>query len=586
MTVGLSASATYLALLGLAAITSIVTVVASWRYYERTGGRAFGVLTAAVALWVLADLTGLLSRTLFQAMVAQRVTYFAISVVPVAWVVLAFRYVGRPEMVNRRRVALLCLVPAATLLVSLTNGSHHLLWRVHGISQDGVMTTVVSTAGPWFWVHTLYSYGLLAVGAGVFVDWSLQARDAYRPQSVAVLAAVALPWAANVAYVTGLVSAPADVTPLVFPLTCAFLWIGLFHYRFLDVVPVARDRVVEEMREGVVVLDDRDRVVDANPAARRLLRPDEIVGRHMDSVFNAESIDRFGDVVEGRGRIAVDREDGRRHFEVRISPLSVDTGDRVVIFHDVTEEERHRERLAEQTAELERQNERLDRFASVLSHDLRNPLSVARGWTDVLAEDDVNEDALERVRNAHDRIDTIVDDTLALARSGTDPELEPVALDELARRAWESVESGGRVESSGRLVVDANAVVMADPDRTMRLFENLFRNAVEHAGRDVRVTVGLLGADGESVSDRAHDGADDGVGFFVADDGPGVDARDRDAVFEYGVSGDSGGTGLGLAIVRDVAEAHGWTVELDSTESGGARFAVRGLVPVERETPL
>ncbi|QLG26672.1 PAS domain-containing protein [Halorarum halophilum] len=584
MTVGLSASATYLALLGIAVVTSVVTAVASWRYYERTGGRAFGVLTGAVALWVLADLTGLLSRTLFQAMVAQRVTYFAISVVPVAWVVLAFRYVGRPGMVNRRRVVLMCLVPAATLLVSLTNDLHHLLWRVHGISQDGVMTTVVSTSGPWFWVHTLYSYGLLAVGAGVFVNWSLRTRDAYRSQSVAVLAAVALPWAANVAYVTGLVSVPADVTPLVFPVTCVLLWIGLFHYRFLDVVPVARDRVVEEMREGVVVLDDRDKVVDANPAARRLLRPDEIVGRHMDSVFNAESVDRFGDVVEGRGRIAVDREDGTWHFEVRISPLSVDAGERVVIFHDVTEEERHRERLAEQTAELERQNERLDRFASVLSHDLRNPLAVARGWTDVLAEDEVNEDALERVHNAHDRIDTIVDDTLALARSGTDPELEPVALDELARRAWESVESGGRVEPGGRLDVDAGVVVMADPDRTMRLFENLFRNAVEHAGSDVEVTVGLLDGREDPHADGELDGGS--VGFFVADDGPGVDEDDRDAVFEYGVSGDGGGTGLGLAIVRDVAEEHGWTVDLESTESGGARFAVRGLVPAERETPL
>ncbi|QLG62669.1 histidine kinase N-terminal 7TM domain-containing protein [Halorarum salinum] len=553
------ASGSYLPLLGLAATTSVATAVGSWRYRNRTGGGAYVVLTTAVSVWVLADLLGYLSSTLPRAMLAHRLTYLAISVVPVAWVVLALRYVGRSDLVTRRRVGLLCVVPALTLLVSLTNGHHGMLWEVHGLSELSGMTTLSASSGPWFWVHTLYSYALLVVGAGVFVRWSLRGEDVRRPQSAAVLGAVALPWATNVLYVTGVVALPVDATPASFTAACVLLWVGLFRYGFLDVVPVARNRVVEEMREGVVVLNERDRVVDVNPSGRRLIEPDSIVGRPIGEVFAEESVERFGDVVDGGGRIGVERDGRRRHFDVHISPLSTGGGDRVVIFHDVTDEERSRKRLAERTRELERQNERLDRFASVLGHDIRNPLAVARGWTDVIADGDVDDEALSRVERAHDRIETIVDDTLALARSGDDPDPVPVELRSLAREAWANVESDAPFEA------DVDVVVLVDRALTLRALENLLRNAVEHGGEGVSVRVG------------GFEAGDDSAGFYVEDDGPGIPEGIREDAFEYGTSGETGGTGLGLAIVRDVAEAHGWGVRFESSDAGGARVVVEGV---------
>jgi len=205
--------------------------------------------------------------------------------------------------------------------------------------------------------------------------------------------------------------------------------------------------------------------------------------------------------------------------------------------------------------ELERQNEQLERFASVVSHDLRNPLAVARGW---LEQIDAAGPERERVADALDRMAAIVDDTLTLARQGrTVSSREPVDVADLARECW------GMVSTSGaRLEVADECFLLGDPDRLRHVFENLFRNAVEHGGEDVVVRVGTL---------------DGGDGIYVEDDGPGIPADAREEVFEPGRSTQPSGTGFGLTIVEQVAEAHGWTVRVADGERGGARFEFTGV---------
>jgi signal transduction histidine kinase len=203
---------------------------------------------------------------------------------------------------------------------------------------------------------------------------------------------------------------------------------------------------------------------------------------------------------------------------------------------------------------LRRQNDRLDSFATAVSHDLRNPLNVASGFVDVARETgDVAH--LDRVATAIDRMETIVDDVLALAREGrTIGETSVVDLAAVARDAWLAVET-----REATLAVDGAGEVRADPDRLPAVFENLFRNAVEHAGADARVRVGSL---------------DDRPGFFVEDDGPGVPADAHGRVFDEGYSTGDDGSGLGLAIVANVVDAHGWRIDVTSGSWGGARFEV------------
>ncbi|WP_440989343.1 sensor histidine kinase [Haloarchaeobius baliensis] len=214
--------------------------------------------------------------------------------------------------------------------------------------------------------------------------------------------------------------------------------------------------------------------------------------------------------------------------------------------------------------ELERTNERLAEFASVVSHDLRSPLNVADLRVD-LARETGELEHLDAVDRAHDRMATLIDDLLALTQAGDDVvEPEPVDLDALCHRCWGTVPT-----ADATLEVTADESVEADRSRLRQLLENLIRNSVEHGseacekGSDdggVTVTVGEL---------------DDG--FYVADDGPGIAKNDRERVFESGFSTDEDGTGLGLAIVREVADAHDWTVAVTESDGGGARVELSGV---------
>jgi PAS domain S-box-containing protein len=210
---------------------------------------------------------------------------------------------------------------------------------------------------------------------------------------------------------------------------------------------------------------------------------------------------------------------------------------------------------------LERQNDRLDSFASIVSHDLRNPLNVAQGRVELARDASGDAANLDAALDALDRMESIVERTLALAREGeTVGDPERVDLAEVVADSWSTVDT-----ADATLSVETEREVLADPDRLRNLFENLMRNAVDHAGSDVSIRV-----------------ADLSDGFFVEDDGPGIDSAVADSLFEPGESGTAGNTGFGLAIVQEIATAHGWTVAATTGEDGGARFEVRG---VDKRTP-
>ncbi|WP_162224617.1 sensor histidine kinase [Halorussus amylolyticus] len=215
-----------------------------------------------------------------------------------------------------------------------------------------------------------------------------------------------------------------------------------------------------------------------------------------------------------------------------------------------------RERLQRRADQLAEQNDRLEDFASIVSHDLRSPLNVAHGRLQLARETGESEqfDAAER---ALDRIEDIVEDMLTLARQQQAiGETRPTNLESVAADAWQTVETRD-VDSR----FDAEVRILANRTRLQQLFENLFRNAIDHGGESLaEVRVGSL---------------DDG--FYVEDDGVGIPEPDRSRVFDRGVSKDAGGTGLGLATVEEIAQAHGWSVVAAEGRDGGARFEVTGV---------
>ncbi|MHB9287732.1 histidine kinase N-terminal 7TM domain-containing protein [Halobacteriales archaeon Cl-PHB] len=644
-----------------------VLVVATTATRSGPGSVTLGLLMGGAGLWSVAELGVQLAADPQVVRLFEQLVYLGIVTVVLFFLLFALEFVGRSDLVTRRLVAALAVVPGLVMLLVFSNPTLHLFWRA-----DGSVTAA-------FWAHTAYSYLLLSVATLLLVRAALRTERLYQGQFAALIVAVFGPWMANVLYLFGPVT--TDLTPVAFSISGVALAVAIREFGFMDVAPVARDVLVDAIEDAMVVVDEHDRVTDTNARFRALFGVDDVVGRPLAGVCDADSplVDAIADGADGTV-VDLETADGTRCFEVTVSPVH-DRRDRrlgrLVLLHDVTErlerertleereqtyrtlaehfprglvalfdadlrytlvdgglfddidwettdfegariEEVHTEahcdrfldsyeavfdgevhtftfsfagrqfrtqlvpvtdaegnvllgmsvvtditELKERERALERQNERLEQVASVISHDLRNPLNVASGRTS-LARETGDVDHLAAVEDAHDRMEDIIEDVLSLARHGhTVREAESVALAEVARDAWAHVDT-----ADATLTVDAAVTVDADPGRLSQVLENLYRNAIQHGGPGVTVTV------------RATDD-----GFVVADDGPGIPEADRDEVFEAGHTDHEDGTGLGLAIARSIVEAHGWDVAVEESADGGASFRFSGLDPRPAAVP-
>jgi len=324
------------------------------------------------------------------------------------------------------------------------------------------------------------------------------------------------------------------------------------------------ETIVEALGDPVYVLDADGRytfVNDAYVEATKYAR-DEMIGRHVSKVVPEEHRQRGGGIIR-----ELLQDDTRQSTTWELERITAD-GDRIPVenhvallpakdgeFRGTAGVLRDISERKEREQELRQQNERLDKFASVVGHDLRNPLNVAQGRAN-LVRDECDSEHLEHATEAVDRSLAIIDDLLTLAREGEAvSDVEPVKIAAQVDDCWLTVET-----ADATLVIETEQTIRAHLSRLKRLLENLFHNAVKHGGEHVTVTVGDL---------------EDG--FYICDDGPGIPDDEREQVFDAGYSTAESGTGFGLNIVQEIAEVHGWETRVTDSEAGGARFEITGV---------
>jgi PAS domain S-box-containing protein len=497
-----------------------------------------GILLAA-GLWAVADGLRIAAPTEAQVLFWNRITYVGVVSIPPTAVGFVAAYTGRERWLEPARFGPIVAASLVALAAVFTNQWHGLWRAAETVIPGGTPPVLVEELGA---LHVAWSvYVLLCVMPLITVFLLREYRTAesriFRRQSALILVGLAIPGVTAVLYVADVTA--VDWTPIGNVAFGAALTLAITRYRALDIVPIARRTVIESINTGVLVLDSDGRIVDLNPRAAELIDEPRggLIGERAADLFSGYEAVReaIRNCVDGSRTVAIDGETGTRHYRANFSPVR-DAGEhglgRVVIFNDITEQVKRREELVERTEALERKNEQLDRFASVVSHDLRNPLNVAASRLE-LARADGDGEHLAAVADAHDRIDRMIDELLTLARAEQDPDgVEPVRLGAVADRAWESVATDGATLDLG----DELGTVDGNPDLVLELFENLYRNAIEHNDGPVTVTVGRV--------DRP------GAGFSVADDGDGIDAGSPERVFEHGFTTDGGGTGFGRSIVE------------------------------------
>ncbi|SNR32800.1 PAS domain S-box protein [Halorubrum vacuolatum] len=292
------------------------------------------------------------------------------------------------------------------------------------------------------------------------------------------------------------------------------------------------------------------------------LNAEDVVGRRateaIPGIEETPFIDIFGEVGLGGEPRTFEQYSAPLDRYYKISAFSPRHGQCITIFSNITERKRYERRL-------ERQNDRLENFTGVVSHDLRNPLNVARGRLELGRETSDNEH-FEAVSRSLERMDDLIDDLLLLSRQGeVIGEPEWVSLSSVASASWDGVKTDGAT-----LEIDADLELRADKGRLRQAIENLIRNSVEH------------GMNGRPRDDRNDERIHIRIGtlpdgFFIEDDGVGIPEAERDRVFEHGMTASTDGTGFGLSIVGRIVDAHGWTIDLLDGDDGGVRFEVTGV---------
>lgn len=454
------------------------------------------------------------------------------------WLYFCSAYTGRnlhkSASIRRAAIAVFLIIS----LVKVTNPLHQRYFQPEVLVTPFPHLSILSQELHWLAMGLAYALAVI----GYFMLFELFRQVGH--DTTPLLGLIGL---------TGLpivLDALAVVSPTIINITYEPLGVAAFAvgvlFVFIDDFQTVQ--LTGQQDDPVLVLDDEYRVRDFNTKSKELF-PELEVNEDIETV-----VPEIAEYIDGEENTIFELETagGVKYYHLGIRPFTTNRSrlGTSVAFTDVTEREEYRR-------ELERQNERLEQFASMVSHDLRNPLNVAQGRVDYLQGEDDNEH-LAATGRALDRMEGLIEDVLALARQGQPiAERERVTLSAVAEDAWAVVES-----DTATLTIDSDETFIADTTRLQQLLENLFRNAIEHGGTDVEISVGTI---------------NDGSGFFIADNGAGIPVQDRKKVLESGYSTASEGTGLGLSIVSEIVAAHDWQIDVTSSETGGARFEIAGV---------
>ena len=545
----------------LATIASALLAVYSFGRIDHPLSESYGVLMAVDSFWAGGYFLMLVAGGTLLADVGLFIKALSSALAGFAWLRFVSEYTGDSEWLPSWLWWVGVAESVVWSILATINPRNLMIERVD-VGEFGVVTAAVEIAGLGARVQLLIAAVLVILSLFLLGRFFIQTQGIYRYQALIIFAIGAIVLVSTTLFVNDYRPHPlVDPTPILFNLQAAGVGWALYRYNFLRVAPVIVTRFFREMDDPVLLINGDRVVADYNAAADTLvddLRTQVSIDAIEDQAFSemlTAAITDGGPITE----FIADTDGHRRTYDIEVTRVTDQfdtTQGHMIVLRDITDR-KQRER------QLEEQNERLEEFADVVSHDLRNPLSTAEGWvaavTDALDGDEPDIETanmgLEHIDHSHDRMDELIEVLLTMARQGqTVADPEPVSLEACATEAWATAETGAM-----ELRVDTDRTVPADPARLRQAFENLFRNANEHS-EAATVTVTTTPE-----------------GFPVEYDGIGIDPDDRENLFAFGYSTNEEGTGIGLAVVKRIIEAHGWRIIVGESDDGGACFEVTGV---------
>jgi signal transduction histidine kinase len=581
-------------LLGSGVFGLLMTSLA-WQRRRAPGAAPLAVLSLAVAVYAVGYSLEIAAPTLGEKVFWAKVQYLGISITPTLWLAVALQYAHGNRWFTQRNLILLSVMPTVTLIMAWTNDSHGLIWSSTALEQVGSLNILALGHGAVFWLHTLYSYGLLLLGSAVLGRMLRDSSRLQSKQTIALLISAVVPWVTSLAALGGLTALPGvNPVPLSFIISGAVLTWAIYQERFLDITPLARNAVFQSINNGVLVLDAHGRIIDSNDAAGKVMRKPaaSMIGRLAGDAWpeGARLLQRSDASATTYVEFSAGEGDDRRTYDVAFGPVQGDGGalvGRLVVFNDVTERKAAEDALSERTDELQEtlgrleetqqqliQSEKLAGIGQLIAgvaHELNNPLSVVAGYAEMLQSGIAKPEDLERIieslNSETQRAIDIVRGLLTFSRPSP-PYRESISINAVVNRAlelWSVQSDANAVQITLELQPDLPQT-MADFNQMQQVFTNLIMNA------------------GQAMSEANEGGnltiktelVDDVLRIAFKDDGPGIPEEHISKVFDpFFTTKERGkGTGLGLSICYGIVNEHGGKLTAASQSGAGATFTV------------
>ena len=561
-------------------IISISMAVTALMLKRNLGVYAFSMLKAAIGLWALASLFEICSKHLETKIFAYSLKYAFIVLVPVAWYTFGAYYSNRLSKLPCRQIALLTIVPAITLVIVATNRYHQLMFSSLEVLQTDTYLYIVRNFGIWFWVHATYSYALLLMGFLYMAKHLIDSPSQYRWQVATLLVGGFTPWAANIMFTFKLMPYPyLDLTPFAFTISGLAFMIGILRFQLLDVVPIAQEVVVENIEDGIIVVDGQNRILNLNPTAKELANFPEpqLIGAKAEEAFSwwANLDNGNHSAHPGQPVIELFIDNKRRLMRPKQLPLCSHEREigHLVTLQDVTEEHELQYQLFQS-----QKMQAIGTLAGGIAHDFNNLLM---GMQANLSLMHLNARSNPELRDKIHRIETQIQSganltrqLLGYARKGKYV-VTTVNLNRLIEETLTVVQRANKSITIQRLLSDEPILIKADRSQIEMVLLNLFVNANDAMPRGGRLTVSTRRVDEIDLPVESDPKAQY-CELVVADTGVGMDAAHQKRIFEpFFTTKEVGhGTGLGLASVYGVVKNHGGYIDVDSAVEEGATFTL------------
>ncbi|WP_420644132.1 histidine kinase N-terminal 7TM domain-containing protein [Candidatus Leptofilum sp.] len=585
--------------LAITAVIALASMAYTYRQPNAAGSRDLLSLLLAITIWVIGYIFELNGSSLASKLFWAKAEYFGIVFIPVSYLLFVLKYIGAFDKIEkpRRFTAVLLILPLITLLLVWTNEQHGLIWPSITLEHVNNLTYLVFEHGLWFWTYIGYVYLLLAVSSVFLLRKMVTTPQQFQGQIILVVMGSLCPWLSNIVYLTDSNPVPyLDLTPFAFAITAFCFTIAWFRFSFLDVVPIARERVVEQLKSGVIVLDHRNRVLDVNETAVTLLQQEEKALLGKPFVVNCPSWAPLEAALAKNQNTKLELSIAETFYEVSVTPLenlNKRANGRLITFHNITQR-KETELLLQQAKETaEAANQAKNHFLTNMSHEIRTPLNAVVGMAEMLRQTNMNANQNEMVDVIAQSSNTLVElinnilDFSRLEAGNLSLNNQVFDLIDCIEASLEAVQQAAgkkMIKLTYRIVEQTPTLLTGDPVRLRQILVNLLENGVKFSEE------GYVHIEVSHIQNKPNISLE----FEVCDTGIGIAAEQISQLFspfqqvDGSLTRTHGGNGLGLVICKRLIERMGGEIYLLSEIGKGTtvHFSVQMGIATTQVHPV